>query len=68
MQAQEIAEVTSLARTGKPEATNTPTWPAFRESGTLMSLAPGGDSELLPANLVEAIHHCGFWDRVAPKP
>jgi para-nitrobenzyl esterase len=60
LQAQEIAEVTSFARTGEPGATNAPTWPAFRESGTLMSLAPGGDSELLPANLVGAIHHCGF--------
>jgi para-nitrobenzyl esterase len=68
LQAQEIAEVTSFAHTGKPAAPIVPSWPAFNRSDAIMSLAPGGDSQLIPADLIEATHHCGFWDRVAAGP
>ena len=68
LQAQEIAEVASFGRRGEPAALNTPIWPQFNSSATIMSLAPGGDSQVLPADLIETIHHCGFWDKAAPKP
>ena len=65
LQAQEIAEVTSFGRRREPAALNTPIWPQFNSSPTIMSLAPGGDSQVLPADLIETIHHCGFWDKAA---
>jgi para-nitrobenzyl esterase len=40
LQAQEVAEVTSFAKTGAPAATNTPGWPEFGRSGAVLSLAP----------------------------
>jgi para-nitrobenzyl esterase len=60
--------VTSFAHTGKPDAAIAPPWPQFNGNGAIMSLAPGGDSQPLPGNLMQAIHHCDFWDRVAPEP
>jgi para-nitrobenzyl esterase len=67
LQQQEVADVTTFARTGDPTAPGTPVWPQFK-TRTLMSLAPGGDSESMPIAQIEQIHNCGFWDRIAPKP
>jgi len=66
LQAQEIAEVSSFAHVGAPSAAIAPPWPLFKESSALMSFAPAGDSQVIPAGLIAATHHCGFWDRVAP--
>jgi para-nitrobenzyl esterase len=68
LQAQEVAEVTAFGRTGNPSAVNTPTWPEFNSSAAVMSLAPGGDSQVMSTAQIEAIHNCGFWDAVAPTP
>jgi para-nitrobenzyl esterase len=67
LQQQEVAYVTTLARTGHPTAPNTPVWPEFR-SGAILSLAPGADSEAMPVSVLRQIHNCGFWDRIAPNP
>jgi para-nitrobenzyl esterase len=67
LQAQEIAEVTTFGDTGQPRALNTPPWPQFNSSQRIMSLAPGDDSQVLPAGVIDAIHHCGFWDAVSPN-
>jgi carboxylesterase type B len=68
LQAQENAEVTSFAHTGGPSAAIAPPWPQFNGSHAIMSLAPGGDSEVVPGRPIAAVHRCGFLDRVAPKP
>jgi para-nitrobenzyl esterase len=67
LQQQEVAYVTTFARTGDPTAPNTPIWPQFT-TGNLLSLAPGGDSESMSIAQIEQIHNCGFWDRIAPTP
>lgn len=67
LQNQEVAEVTTFARTGNPTAQNTPIWPGFKTSHDVMSLAPGGDSQVMSAAQIEQDHNCGFWDRIAPR-
>ena len=47
LQNQEVADVTTFARTGNPSGRGTPVWPEFNRSGALMSLAPGGDSQAM---------------------
>jgi para-nitrobenzyl esterase len=70
LQAQELAAVTMFARTGNPTAPSVPNWPTFKlgQAGQVMSLAPGGDSQLMSVDQISAAHNCGFWDRVSPKP
>ncbi len=68
LQNQEVAEVTTFARTGNPTAAGSPVWPSFNRSAAEMELAPAGDSQVMPAFMIGVIHHCGFWDRIAPKP
>jgi para-nitrobenzyl esterase len=68
LQNQEVADVTTFARTGDPSALNTPTWPEFNHSRAEMELAPAGDSQVMPISQIEANHNCGFWDRIAPRP
>jgi para-nitrobenzyl esterase len=70
LQTQEVAYVTTFARTGKPTADGTPTWPRFdpEDNPTEMSLQPAGDSEPVTAAQVAAQHNCAFWDKLAPNP
>ncbi len=68
LQNQEVADVTTFARTGNPSAVNTPIWPEFNTSANVMSLAPGGDSQIMSIAQIEINHNCGFWDRIAPRP
>jgi para-nitrobenzyl esterase len=68
LQNQEVAEVTTFARTGNPTASGSPVWPSFNRSVSEMELAPAGDSQIMPAYVIGAIHHCGFWDSIAPTP
>jgi para-nitrobenzyl esterase len=68
LQDQEVAEVTTFARTGDPTAQNTPIWPGFNRSGAEMELAPACDSQVMPISQIGANHNCGFWDRIAPRP
>jgi para-nitrobenzyl esterase len=66
LQDEEVASVTHFAATGNPNANGTPFWPRFERSGAEMVLMPAGDSSAMSIWQIMAIHHCGFWDRVAP--
>ena len=68
LQNQEVAEVTTFARTGNPTAQGSPIWPGFNRSRAEMELAPAGDSQVMPISQIEANHNCGFWDQIAPTP
>jgi len=73
MQDQQLAYVTTFARTGNPTADGTPVWPEFNAgkasgAGQVMSLKPGGDSEATLLAQTVLVHNCTFWDSVAPKP
>ena len=70
LQTQELAALTTFARRGDPTAPSVPIWPRFRlgRAGEVMSLAPGGDSQVMSVGQISAVHNCGFWDRVSPKP
>ena len=68
LQNQELAEVTNFGRTGNPTAPLTPNWPRYNNKQLVMSLAPGGDSELVSTDQLAMAHGCQFWNRVSPKP
>ena len=65
-----IAQFTAFARTGSPNTTGVPLWPRYNPgTGDLvMSLQPAGDDELMSAAAISFDHHCGFWDKISPKP
>jgi para-nitrobenzyl esterase len=67
LQNQEVADVTTFARTGNPSAKGTPVWPLFNATHLVMSLEPGGDSQIMTVAQMRLDHNCGFWDRIAPK-
>ena len=54
LQNQEVAEVTTFARTGNPTAQGSPIWPGFNRSRAEMELAPAGDSQVMPISQIEA--------------
>lgn len=68
LQNQEIAYVTTFARTGNPTANGTPPWPRFQAAGNTqeISLQPAGDTEPVSVAEIAAQHNCAFWDRIAP--
>jgi para-nitrobenzyl esterase len=76
LQNQEVAFVTSLARTGAPTAVGGPIWPRFRDdgdhdrddAGLVMSLNAGADSEATLSAQIRMAHHCAFWDSISPGP
>lgn len=69
LQNQEIAYVTTFARTGVPTPTGAPAWPRFNPFNPAeISLQPAGDTEVVTVAEVSAQHNCAFWDRIAPKP
>jgi len=76
LQQQELAYVTSLARTGDPTTDGTPVWPKFkadmdeRDDGDdlVMSLSAGADSQKTLVAQIRLAHHCAFWDGVTPEP
>jgi para-nitrobenzyl esterase len=68
LQDQVLAEVTTFARSGSPTAQTTPNWPQFNHSHLVMSLAPGGDSELMTTAQISLVHNCGFWKGITPNP
>jgi para-nitrobenzyl esterase len=69
LQDQEIAYVTTFARTGVPDPTGAPAWPRFNSADPEeISLQAAGDTEVVTAADVSAQHNCAFWDRIAPKP
>jgi len=68
LQNQEVAYVTTFARTGDPTTTGAPAWPQFNLANPKeISLQPAGDTEVVTAAEVSAQHHCAFWDRIAPR-
>jgi para-nitrobenzyl esterase len=67
LQNQEVADVTTFARTGNPSAVGTPVWPLFNSSHLVMSLEPGGDSQVMTVGQMRLDHNCGFWDAIAPR-
>ena len=70
LQNQEVAYVTTFARTGKPTTDGAPVWKRFdpNNNPTEMSLQPAGDTEPVTAAEVSAQHNCGFWDKLDPNP
>ena len=68
LQQQELASLTTLARTGTPSARFTPTWPEFNTSAEVMSWAPGADSQLMTTDQMSLDHNCAFWNTISPKP
>jgi len=66
LQDEEIAHLTTFARTGNPTATGFPIWPEFNHSGNEMELSPAGDSQVMPISQIDANHNCGFWDSISP--
>jgi len=69
LQNQEIAYVTTFARTGKPTPAGAPPWPRFNPANPEeISLQPAGDTEVITAAEVAAQDDCAFWDRISPNP
>jgi para-nitrobenzyl esterase len=66
LQDEEIAHLTTFARTGNPTAQGFPIWPEFNHSGQEMELAPAGDSQPMPISQISANHNCRFWDAISP--
>jgi para-nitrobenzyl esterase len=68
LQNEEVAYVTTFARTGHPTATGTVPWPRFnaQDDPQEISLQPAGDTEQVTVGQISAQHNCAFWDRVAP--
>jgi para-nitrobenzyl esterase len=54
----------AFVRTGSPDTAQWPSWPALTQtSDRLMSLRPGGESELISGREYSAEHRCAFWDK-----
>jgi para-nitrobenzyl esterase len=69
LQDQEIGYVTAFGRTGVPTAPHTLPWPEYlSKSPSILSLAPGNDTESMSVAQIEQDHNCGFWDQIAPTP
>jgi para-nitrobenzyl esterase len=74
LQNQELAYVTTLARTGNPTADGTPIWPQFKSDRDeeaprwVMSLGAGADSQKTLVAQIRQAHNCEFWDDVTPAP
>ena len=74
LQNQELAYVTTLARTGDPTADGTPIWPQFKSDSEgegpswVMSLSVGADSQATLVAQIRQAHHCAFWDELTPEP
>ncbi len=72
LQNQELAFVTTFARTGNPTGDGTPIWPQFKfemsgTTGQVLSLNAGGDSQATLLARIALAHNCAFWDSVAPR-
>ena len=65
LQNEEVADVTTFARTGNPSGKDTTVWPEFNHTLAEMALAPAGDSQVTSIFQIEAIHNCGFWDHIS---
>ncbi len=79
LQNQELAFVSSLARTGNPTTDGTPVWPRFRLDGDhdrdgddglglVLSLNAGADSQPTLRAQIRFAHNCAFWDSITPEP
>jgi len=70
LQNQEVAYVTTFARTGKPAPNGAPAWRRFEPNNnpTEISLQPAGDTGQVTAAEVSALHNCAFWDKLDPNP
>ncbi len=70
LQNQEVAYVTTFARTGKPTPNGAPVWKQFdpNNNPTEISLQPAGDTEVVTAAEISAQHNCAFWDKLVPNP
>jgi para-nitrobenzyl esterase len=66
MQDEEIAHLTTFARTSDPTAQGFAVWPEFNRSGDEMELEPAGDSEVMSTSQISADHNCRFWDSISP--
>jgi para-nitrobenzyl esterase len=70
LQRQELVAWTTFARSGNPTGPSLPVWPKFqgKTAAQVMSLEPGGDSQVMWTRQIADIHNCGFWNKIMPKP
>ncbi len=71
LQNEELAHVTSLARTGNPTTDGTPIWPQFKFEGSgffsqVLALNAGGSSQVMSLWQIRQVHNCAFWDAITP--
>jgi len=52
----------AFVRTGSPNAHGSVSWPALNGGGRIMSLRPGGRSQVISGSAFGAEHQCGFWN------
>jgi len=67
LQQQQVADLTTFARTGNPTGALTPFWPEFNGTNEVMEWLPGGDSQIMTTAQMALDHHCDFWDKISPK-
>ena len=67
LQQQQVADLTTFARTGNPTGEFTPFWPQFKGTNKVMEWLPGGDSQLMTTGEMAQQHNCDFWDKISPK-
>jgi para-nitrobenzyl esterase len=60
---QMMAYWTSFARTGRPEAPESPVWEPFTADGAVMRFEPGRVGYFAAG----IAHHCRFWKKIYPK-
>jgi para-nitrobenzyl esterase len=67
LQNQEIAYVTTFARTGNPTTIGAPPWPRFepQHNPQELSLQPAGDTQPVTTAEIAAQHNCAFWDSIS---
>jgi carboxylesterase type B len=52
----------AFVTTGAPEAEGLAPWPAFNDSGQVLSLRAEGGTTVVPAAEIERQHNCAFWN------
>ena len=52
----------AFVRTGRPDVAGQPAWTEFGAARRVLSLRPGGQSQLLPDATLAAEHKCAFWE------
>ena len=59
---QIVAQWSGFARSADPTVDGTPHWPPFTHERSVMSLVSSGASAVVSAAVLNAQHHCEFWN------